>query len=115
MNYVLFILFSAGITFFITESKVGLFIRENPLITKKPETDIPLCIKETLHDLLCCAVCSGFWIGSFLSFYFEYESANLILLNSLFGPTLYGFLSSITSFLICSFMNILIQKINRIK
>lgn len=92
MEYLLFILFCAGITEFIVISKIGLFIREHEFIKKN----------ILLHDLFSCSMCTGFWVGCFLSFYFEYENSNMLLINSVFGPILYGFLSLITSFIICS-------------
>lgn len=95
-----FILFCAGITCFLTMSKLGLFIRQHPVVLSN----------ELLEDLLNCSLCSGFWTGGIISIYFELEKLNMPLLYSLFGPTLYGFLSSITSFLICGLFTIIADK-----
>lgn len=92
MQYVLFILFCVGITEFITISKIGLFIREHSFVLKR----------ELLKELLSCSMCTGYWIGVCLAFCFEYENVDMILLSSVFGPTLYGFLSLFTSFVLCS-------------
>lgn len=101
MQYVLFCLFCAGITEFITISKIGLYIRQHTLISKT----------EFLKDLLHCSMCTGYWIGALLSFYFERENIDMILLNSTFGPTLYGFLSLFTSFVLCSLSCLIDDKI----
>lgn len=100
MQYVLFILFCAGITEFITISKIGLFIREYPLVLRS----------ELLKDLLSCSMCTGYWVGCCLAFCFEYENVDMIMLNSIFGPMLYGFLSLFTSFILCSLSCLIDQK-----
>ncbi len=101
MTYLLFILFAAGISLFITESSIGIFLREHPLLEEK-KTDFPITLKETIWDLLHCPSCVGFHVGYCIAFLFEYYDLKMILLNSVFGPTLYGFAASLLSFIICS-------------
>jgi hypothetical protein len=103
MQYFLFVLFCAGITEFITISKIGLFIRKHPLILK---TDL-------LKDLLECSMCTGYWVGGGLAFYFQYENVDMILLNSIFGPMLYGFLSLFSSFILCSLSCLIADKVEK--
>lgn len=95
-----FILLCAGITCFITMSKIGLFIRQHPIVLSN----------DLIEDLLRCSACTGFWVGSIVSLYLELESFSLPLLNTLFGPTIYGFVSSLTSFILCAIFSILADK-----
>lgn len=97
---ILFILVCAGVTQFVSESKIGLFIREHPFIKceKYRPYFFPITFKETMYDLLHCSMCFGFFVGFFVAIAFEYLDVNLILAKSLFGPILLGFLSSYSSY-----------------
>jgi len=101
MNYVLFILCVSGITMFISESNLGIFIRKHPLLKEK-QTDIPLNFKEAIYDLLHCSLCTSAWVSVGISILFEYYNLKMILLSTIFGPTIYMFIGSICSFIICS-------------
>lgn len=103
MQYILFILIVSSITMFISESNLGLFIRHHYLLKEKT-TEIPLNVKEFIYEMLGCTFCTAFHVGYLIAFTFEYYNIDLLLLNGIIGPVLYGFLASITSFVICSFI-----------
>lgn len=101
MNYLLFILFTSSITFVVVESNIGFFIRNHPFFKEKI-TEIPLNLKEMCFDILHCSLCFGTWCSIFVSFFFEYYQIKMILLNTLCGPIMWGFIGGLTTFLFCS-------------
>jgi hypothetical protein len=109
MIYLLFILFTTGISLFITESNIGIFLREHPLLKEK-KTEFPITLRETIWDLLHCPSCTGFHVGYCVAFTFEYYNLEMISLNTIFGPMLYGFAASLLSLMICS-LAIIVSKL----
>jgi hypothetical protein len=106
MTYILFILIVSGMSFFISESNLGLFIRENSFLREK-KAKIPLNFREMAWDLLHCGFCISFHLGYVLAFTFEFYRLDMIFLYTIYGPFFYGLIASITSYILCSLAIIL--------
>lgn len=80
VEFLMFLLTSAGVTAGIVGSSL-----------LEPVRSFLFSRSSFLKDLLSCAMCTGLWVGVFLSFFFDINPVYGGFVSSLFSWTIYSF------------------------
>lgn len=121
-----FLLASSGLTLIITMSFLFKPIRKWFHIRAKDRIDIMMntypapIVWIYLNKLICCSQCTGFWVGAFMSLYFQGIYIEKIqhfngVVDTLFSMFFYGAASSGFSYLLAMIIKYLECRISEME